>query len=263
MKSYTVNVEQVQVNSFHLQARKITLNIDGKVVTLAEAPSEKYRCSRLKFIPGEGNSGTIQMQTDGLKIIFSRDRETVDAVSLFRSHVDQVCGNSSEQSQKKRHSSATFDLIRSPAPKRRLMSSSSRTRPGDSPGMHNTYERQIVSSVNKASPSNTTSPVPSIIRATHNSSRKKHNSLFGSPVPVNNKHSHSSNVSYSDSDADFISTINSDRCNQSHDRTPSKHKCDSQASGTKLRSDASPSSKVCYFFSLLCVLFIFILLFLF
>jgi hypothetical protein len=203
MKNYTFQVKQVQIKSQLLRVKHITLNVDNKVFQLSEAPDVKYRCSRLKFTDLE--EGRVQLMTDGLKIIFSRDGDTAENISLFRSHVDQVCGTTSEQTHKKRPLSTAFVSTRSPTPERRHYA-------GNSPTMPSKYQRQIVSAVSsakKALPKAplTTSTLSSSAAAAHTPPRKSHHSLFGSPVPVNHRHGRSSSSSRG---SNLVSSSNSD-----------------------------------------------------
>lgn len=177
MKSYVVEVREILINSVPLKLRRITLNVDGKVVTIQEAHSAKYRCSRLKFVDSEHRDLPLQLQTDGLKIVFSRGHETVQNVAQLRSHVDQVCGTTSQQTQKKRPSSV-LDSNLSPAVEKR------RTYALDSPGTATKYQRQIVSSVKKAPPPRTVESSGTARQGTP--PRKTHHFLFGSPVPTKN-----------------------------------------------------------------------------
>lgn len=286
MKTYTLKVEELFIRgTLYLPTNKrITINVNEKVVFIGEAPDVLFRCSRLKFIDSEGDYGHIQLQTDGLKITFCRDYETLSNISLFRSHVDHVCGITTEQSQKKRSSSSAFDSTRSsPAAERRhhasshSHSSSSRPYTTDSPGKQNKYQRQIVSSVKKSLPTNTAHSVhasPSV-GATHGTPRKKTNSLFGSPKPVNNKNSRKSNSNSnirgcnnnnsskiqgshsnnnSDNYSDIISSVNTDRYDHSQvPKSPSRP----QVSGKKPRTSNASPHKVsdvvwCGAFPLLC-----------
>ena len=272
MKTYVVQVELVLIKASHLPSKCITIKVNGKEVVIDEAPDVKFRCSRLKFID---NGREVTLQSDGLKIIFSLDGETLSNVSLFRSHVAHVCGITTEQIQKKRPASSTaFDSIRSPAAERRQQvqpMSSTRSSAGHSPGMDNKYQRQIVSSVKKSLLDSAVSSMSSDARPTHSTSHKKLNSLFGSPVPVsakrhtnnnsssstnngisNRKSNNTNNRDSSSSDDnynDIISSANMDRYDPARrhsQASPSQaqSQSDARAAGKKPRTSTSPVRKV-------------------
>jgi hypothetical protein len=230
MKTYSVTVAQLWINSQRIQIKHITLTIDDKVVKISEFPEVKYRCSRLKFYDVVGYPDMQRLQTDGLKVIFNNREENW---YLFRSHVEQVCGTTSEITQKKRKSSNTFDCVRSPVVDRR--------RPGamDSPALSNKYQRQIVSSVKKdASPALRASRAPPANAASNTGNRpavkKTHQGLLGSPAPKNKK-KRAELLGESRSQDTPLNILS-----QEFSLSQSQQKSDTQPTRARLRTSASP-----------------------
>ena len=148
MKTYEVPVRYIEIRGKSWNMHKIHFIIVDRKVDIKEFPDIHFRCSKMMFKDlkdSHGYTGDVMVQSDGLKAVFNKsDRRIFANVALLRSHIDEICGISTEQSKKKRPAS---DSKRSPAAEMRYASRTYNMASG-SPHM-NKYQRNMASSATK------------------------------------------------------------------------------------------------------------------